>query len=212
MQKVLFLALVSMLCGFLSRAEGAEIELKGVMFADYYYVTSGSWERENGFRFRRIYLTYDLRWDDRFSGRVRLEANGPGFGSKEKMEPFVKHAFLRYRNRDRTLTFGLSGTPTWNVSERAWGYRSISKTIMDLRKIGSSADLGIAFGGKLDDAGKVSARVTIGNGSGQRAEGDAEKKTYALLHLRPAGSFETTAYLDWEDKTGGKIRSPMPVS
>ena len=32
---------------------------------------------------------------------------------------------------------GLSGTPTWAVSEEIWGYRSIRKTIMDLNKIAS---------------------------------------------------------------------------
>ncbi len=60
--------------------EGAEGKLKGYMFGDYYYVASGADEKENGFRFRRIYLTYGLKWDDQFSGRLRLETKDAGFG------------------------------------------------------------------------------------------------------------------------------------
>ena len=187
-------------------AEGAEGKLTGLMFGDYYYVVSGTEKEQNGFRFRRVYLTYDLKWDEQFSGRLRLEAKDAGFGKSDKMEPFVKHAYLCYHKNGREVYFGLAGTPTWNVSERVWGYRPISKTIMDLAKAGSSADIGIAFKGKLDESGKVNAQVTLGNGSGQSPEVDEGKKIYALLHLKPAGTFEATAYADWEGKAGGKDR------
>ena len=139
------------LFGFGNDIQGAESKLKGLTFFDYYYIVSGPDKKENGFRFRRVYLTYDLKWNDDYSGRVRLEAKDAGFGNTSKMKPFVKHAYLRYKKNSRAVYFGLFGTPTWNVSEQIWGYRPISKTIMDLHKIGSSADLGIGFKGKLDD-------------------------------------------------------------
>jgi len=142
----------------------------------------------------------------RYSGRLRLEAKDAGFGKTDKMVPFVKHAYLRYRKDGRAVYCGLFGTPTWNVSERVWGYRSISKTIMDLHKIGSSADLGVGFKGKLDDGGKVNAQVSVGNGSGQSPEVDNDKKFYGLLHLKPSGTIEATVYLDWEGKPGGQDR------
>ncbi len=202
----LFWSAVLASSGLAEPAEGAEGKLKGYMFGDYYYIASGAREKQNGFQFRRIYLTCDLKWDDRFSGRLRLEARDAGFGKKDKMVPFVKHAYLRSRKNDRALYFGLAGTPTWNVSERVWGYRSIQKTVMDLHKIGSSADLGVAFKGKLDEGGKVHAQVMLGNGSGQSPEVDNGKKVYVLLHLKPTGTFEATAYVDREGKAGGKDR------
>ena len=104
--------------------------MKGLTFFDYYYIASGPDKKENGFRFRRVYLTYDLKWNDDYSGRVRLEAKDAGFGNTSKMKPFVKHAYLRYKKNSRAVYFGLFGTPTWNVSEQIWGYRPISKTIM----------------------------------------------------------------------------------
>ena len=65
--------------GLFGTAEGVEGKIKGVAFGDYYYVASGTDKNENGFRFRRIYLTYDMKWNDRWSGRVRYEANDAGF-------------------------------------------------------------------------------------------------------------------------------------
>ena len=192
--------------GLSGPAQGAEGKIKGIAFGDYYFVASGSDKNENGFKFRRIYLTYDLKWNDRWSGRVRFEANDAGFGGEDKMRPFVKHGYLRYRANGRTVNMGLFGTPTWNVSERIWGYRSIAKTIMDMRKIGSSADLGVGYKGKLDGAGRLNVQLMLGNGSGQRPEADNGKKVYSLLHLKPTDVVEATVYLDWEDKPDGRDR------
>jgi len=200
-----FLLVLGMLWGANGQAKAAESTLKGVAFADYYYYATGTKKKQNGFEFRRIYLTYDLKWDDDFSGRVRLEMNDGGFGSGNKMEPFVKHAYVRYRKSGKALYMGLSGTPTWGVSEEVWGYRSVRKTIMDLNKIASSADMGLAFQGQLDGEGKVNAHVMLANGSGQASEGDNNKKIYALLHFKP-NALNATAYVDWEKRTGSQDR------
>jgi hypothetical protein len=189
-----------------SDSGAAEGKLKGYMFGDYYYIASGAEEKQNGFQFRRIYLTYNMKWDDAYSGRLRLEAKDAGFGETGKMEPFVKHAYLRYKKGGKSVYAGLSGTPTFNVSERIWSYRSISKTIMDLHKIGSSADLGVALHGRADAEGKLNYQLMLGNGPGQSAEVDNDKKIYGLLHLKPAGDFEATVYLDWEGQPGGQDR------
>ena len=191
------------------RADGAEGKLKGYMFGDYYYVASGADKKENGFLFRRIYLTYDLKWDDEFSGRLRLETKDAGFGKKDKMTPFVKHAYLRYKKDRHQVYIGLSGTPTWSVSEAVWGYRSIGKTIMDQNKIGSSADLGVALKSKLDQGGKANVTLMVGNGSGQGPEVDNGKKVYGQLHLKPAGGLQVALYGDWEGKPAGANRFTM---
>ncbi|MBT5830209.1 MAG: hypothetical protein HOH77_08440, partial [Candidatus Latescibacteria bacterium] len=47
---------LGMLFGY-GASEAAESKLKGVAFADYYYFASGAKKKENGFQFRRIYLT-----------------------------------------------------------------------------------------------------------------------------------------------------------
>ena len=184
------------------RGEAVESKLKGVMYADYYYNASGADKEQNGFQFRRVYLTFDLKWDDAFSGRVRLESKDGGFGSGKKMEPFVKHAYVRYQKDRHTLYMGLSGTPTWNITEGIWGYRPVEKTIMDRNKIASSADIGLAYHGRLDEEGKANVQVMLANGNGQVAENNNQKKIYGLIHFKP-GSLNLTAYGDWEKRAGG---------
>lgn len=205
MHKVFVLVLV--LGGLVLQGQvgAAESKLNGLAFADYYYYASGANKKQNGFQLRRIYLTYNLKWNDTFSGRVRLEANDAGFGSGQKMEPFVKHAYVRYRKNGKALYMGLSGTPTWGVSEGIWGYRPIRKTIMDLNKIASSADIGLAFHGQLDSEGKVNTQIMLANGNGQAAESDNNKKIYALLHIKPS-SLNATVYADWEKRAGSQDR------
>ena len=120
LQQVLFWSTVLACSALAGLAEGAEGELKGLMFGDYYYIASGANKKENGFQFRRIYLTYDPKWNDHFSGRLRLEAKDAGFGSKDKMEPFVKHAYLRYRKNDRSVSQAICGSiPAWGSSRWA---------------------------------------------------------------------------------------------
>ena len=180
--------------------------IKGYMFGDYYYIASGPDKKENSFQFRRIYLTFDKKWDDRFSGRFRLESNDAGFGNGGKMNPAVKDAWLRYRKNDRTLVIGLSPTPTWSFTEEVWGYRSIEKTLMDLSKIGSSRDLGVSFTTPLDSQGKVSAMVMFGNGNSNRSEINNDKKGYLRLKINATETAGVTAYVDYESRPGDKDR------
>lgn len=174
-------------------------KLSGYMFGDYYYVAaaaSDSREGENALQFRRMYLTYDKGIDDGLSTRLRLEANDAGYGSGAKMVPFVKHAYLKWSKYlgSADLYLGLSGTPTWALAESVWGYRSIEKTVLDLNKIGSSADLGVALKGK---AGRLSYFTMLGNGPGQKSEDDNGKKVYASVSMAPGEGLVVEGYADY---------------
>ncbi len=195
----LFLLLV------MGTANAAENKLVGLVFGDYYYIASGAKKKQNGFEIRRIYLTYDVKWNEAFSGRVRIEANDAGFGSGQKIEPYVKNAYLRYRKDGRALFMGLSGTPAFAISEGVWGYRTIEKMMMDLNKVVATTDLGVTFQGRLDQKGRVNVHMMLANGSGQNSENDNNKKIYGLMHVKP-GAFEATVYADWENRTGDTDR------
>ncbi len=174
------------------RAHAADSKISGVMFADYYSVLSADAgeaklpEKQNAFQLRRVYFTYDRPVSDRFDVRVRFEANDAGFGSGDKMVPFVKNAYLQWKGAlGGDLYIGASGTPTWELAEKVWGYRSIEKTVLDLNKIGSSADIGLALKGH---AGRASYHVMVANGPGQKSESDNGKKLYASVQLQPGES------------------------
>jgi len=192
--------IVILIFGLYGMQVGAS-NLSGYMVGDYYYVVSSpdeGKEGENAFRFRRIYLTSDWAIDDRFSSRLRFEARDAGWGKSEKIVPFVKHAYLKWRNAfgGADLYLGLSGTPTWSISEKTWGYRSVEKTILDLNELGPSADMGVRVKGKL---GGLAYNVMVGNGTGGKSEGDQQKKFYLSFSHRVGESVNAEIYFDYNE-------------
>ena len=188
---------------FAAQAEGGKI--KGVMFGDYYYVLAADEadakqpSKRNAFRFRRLYFTYQKDVATDFAIRFRLEAKDAGFAQGAKMEPFVKHGYLQWKKGlgDADVYLGLSGTPTWAVAEKVWGYRSIAKTVLDWNKIGSSADLGAALKGA---AGQLNYHLMVGNGTGQKPEDDHGKKFYGSLSFKAADRLILEGYADFNAK------------
>ena len=192
---------------FAARAEGGTI--KGVMFGEYYYILAADEtdakqpRKRNAFRFRRLYFTYQKDIATDFAIRFRLEAKDAGFAQGAKMEPFVKHGYLQWKEGlgDADIYLGLSGTPIWAVAEKVWGYRSIAKTVLDWNKIGSSADLGAALKGA---AGRLHYHLMVGNGPGQGPEDDHGKKFYGSLSFKAADRLILEGYADFNARPAGR--------
>ena len=207
MKKTMTLGVLILGWVFAARAEGGTI--KGVMFGEYYYIlvadeTDAKQPRKrNAFQFRRLYFTYQKDIAADFAIRFRLEAKDAGFAQGAKMEPFVKHGYLQWKKGlgDADVYLGLSGTPTWAVAEKVWGYRSIAKTVLDWNKIGSSADLGAALKGA---AGQLSYHLMVGNGPGQKPEDDHGKKFYGSLSFKAADRLILEGYADFNAKPAGR--------
>src|SRR5258707_5106243 len=183
----------------------AKGKLSGEMYFDYFYniqQRDTSKKDLNGFQFRRIYFTYDYAIASNFDTRFRVEVDQSALTSNGKIGEFVKEAFLKWKNvfEGSDLITGLSPTPTWYVSEDAWGYRSLEKTIMDLRGIGSRTDLGVDLKGKLSEDGMFNYFLKIGDNSGQTPETDKFKRYYAMIHIKPGANVQLSlnAYLDAE--------------
>jgi hypothetical protein len=186
-------------------AINAQPKFSGLMYGDYFYnaaVSDSSKANLNGFQFRRIYITADYTISDSYDARFRMEsdqsANSNTAGGK--LGVMVKDAWLRWKNifSGSDLIFGLSPTPAFDVSEGAWGYRSLEKTIMDLRGIVPSRDLGIDLKGKITGDGSVKYWVKIGNNSSNGPETDKYKRYYALLQITPVTNFMFTVYGDYQ--------------
>ena len=207
MKKMMTLGVLILGWGFAARAEGGTI--KGVMFGEYYYILAADEtdakqpRKRNAFRFRRLYFTYQKDIATDFAIRFRLEAKDAGFAQGAKMEPFVKHGYLQWKKGlgDADIYLGLSGTPTWAVAEKVWGYRSIAKTVLDWNKIGSSADLGAALKGA---AGQLNYHLMVGNGPGQKPEDDHGKKFYGSLSFKAADRLILEGYADFNAKLAGR--------
>jgi hypothetical protein len=112
----------------------------GYAFGDYYYFIEdhrSDLVDQRGFWFRRIYLTYDYKINKQFSSRLRLEmSNEFDFSSAVAMTAFVKDAWLKYKFSNQQIILGISPTPTFQIIEKIWRYRSVEKTpeILDLQE------------------------------------------------------------------------------
>lgn len=159
-------------------------KISGYMFGDYYYVVANhneELEDNNGFWFRRIYLTYDHGLSEDFAVRFRIEMNSAGdFSSQSKLTPVVKDAYLKWKHARHRILVGISSTPTWAVVEKVWGYRSVEKTPLDLQRFGSSRDFGLAIKGSLDQQQRWNYHFMFANGSSNGSENNKGKKCSLL--------------------------------
>lgn len=186
-------------------------KISGYTFTDYFYnvqrddaigtfsnVATPGAEDFNGFLIRRLYFTYDDDISPDFTARFRLEADTGTVATNNKISVFVKDAYLTWKNAIgmQNLTFGMQPTPAFEVSEAAWRYRSLEKTIMDLRGIVPSRDIAVSLKGRIDGAGKFEYWVMAGNGSGNTPETDKFKRFYFHTHWKPTEKFQATLYQD----------------
>ena len=188
-----------------------KISFSGTVFSDYSYQVSSpddGAKGENGFGFRRVYLTADYKMSDKFSGRFRLEGADDATNAQGKPAPFVKDLYLRWNDAfgdSHRVTFGLTSPPMWTAAESQWGYRSLEKTIQDRIKIASSRDIGIVVDGPVSD--KVRYAIMVANNSGGKAETDKYKRVYGQLDFRPADNIRATLGADYYQLEGGSSTS-----
>ncbi len=177
------------------------------VFGDYSYNTvhdtsaaianaavGGGGRNFNAFQFRRIWFTHDNPISKKFSTRFRIDGTT---GS-----PIVKDAFVRWKSvfSGSDLCIGLQLTPAYEISSKAWGYRALEKTIMDLHGIVSSRDLGISLRGTIDGHGALNYWVMVGNNSGTGVETDRYKRFYANVEIHPLERLLVTFYADYSMK------------
>ena len=162
-----------------------------------YFKPDNSLNNVEKFQFTRFYFTYDKQLTENLAVRYRLDADRE---ADDKMRPFLKHAYISWANliSDAKIYIGMQQTPNWSsYSEKYWGHRGVEKTIQDLHKLGSAADLGIGLVGKFSDS--YGYHVLLANGSGYtKPENDNYKKTSGLLWIKPAGNLVGTVYADFE--------------
>jgi len=181
------------------------IKISGLAFGDFFWMAANhneSLKDNNGFWFRRLYLTFDKAMTEQLDMRLRFEMNSAGdFTSDNRLEPFAKDAWVRWKFTDQHQThLGLSPTPTMNVVDEIWGYRFLEKSVLDLQRIGATRDLGVAFRGSVGTGQKVRYHFMFGNGSSTRGEIDRGKGTLASLGYYPNDSLVLEFYSDYDNR------------
>lgn len=151
----------------------------------------------NAFQFRRIYLGYDYNITKKFSAELLLSAednfpgeNPPSISSNAssgdllangKEAFFIKLANVKWKNvwNGTDLVIGMQGTPTFaNLTEKVWNYRSVERTIVDIRRT-PSYDMGIALNGTFDPSTKnFGYDVLVANGTSDKPAASSFKWFY----------------------------------
>jgi hypothetical protein len=168
-------------------------KIYGYAFGDYFYKMhadsagrgnsqySNMPETTNGFELRRVYLGYDYNISERFSTELLLAYEGQTLSDNATRTTYLKTANVRWKNiyKGADILFGLQGTPAFPMlTEKVWGYRSIEKTIYDMRKGAPSNDLGIGIQAKIGADGNYGYDLLVANGAGNKIETDIFKKFY----------------------------------
>lgn len=147
----------------------------------------------NSFNFRRVYLGYDYQFTPNISSQLIL-AHESGFEAStsntdiltdNNRAVYIKAMNIRFKNviPRATIVAGQQATPTFStLTESVWGYRSIEKTIADMRGFSSSTDLGVGVFGKIGKNENVGYDVLVGNSNGAKLENNNFKKIYTSLY------------------------------
>ena len=188
------------------KEEESSGKFSGYMFGDYYYFFDNHKPELNdqrGIWFRRIYFTYDYKINSSFSTRLRLEmGNEFNFEEAKTMIPFVKDAWFKYKFSNQSFIIGISPTPTFQILEKMWGYRAVEKTPLDLQRMASSRDFGLALKGKFDEKGMFKYHIMFSNGSSNKQEIDKGKSGLLALAFYPIKEFVIEVYGDYADHAG----------
>lgn len=197
-------------------------KLWGYVFGDYYFKASGDSaggssqyagypNSYQAFEIRRAYLGYDYTFNEKFTSQFLLEGNDKILTST-RLGVFIKTAFVEWKAFEQvSFAIGLVPTPTWSwaLNEKAWNYRSVEKTIIDMRGLGNASDLGVSARGKFDKAGNYGFGLMIGNGNGQKPEFNKFKKYYGTLFAKPVKGLQLELYGDYEPNYDEKNKTTI---
>lgn len=169
-------------------------------FADFHNTAVDGSQDFQGFILRRAAINYDKDISEKFSARFRLEADSKSNSSNGKIGVFVKDAYLKWKNifEGSDLILGIQPTTSFEVAEKYWGYRSLEKTIQDLRGFVQSRDFGVALRGKISETANINYAVMIGNNNGNNPETDKYKRYYFAVDLKPGENFIVALTADFK--------------
>ena len=146
------------------------------------------------FQIRRAYLGYNYDISPKFSAELLLAAEDdiyPGSVGNQtttgdvlldnKFAPYLKLANIRWKNiyPGADLVLGQVATPAFPLlSESTWGYRSVERTVADIRRT-PSFDQGLTLQAHFGKDANYGYNLMVGNGTSAVPENDAFQWFYA---------------------------------
>jgi hypothetical protein len=151
-------------------------------------------QTRSSFQFRRIYVGYDYNISKKFSAEFLLAAEDDFAGGdllvNNKFTPYIKYMNIRWKDfvfKGNDLVVGLSPTPAYPyLAESIWSYRSIERTVSDIRRT-PSFDFGASLQGRFFNETKTASygyNLMVGNGQSAKPENDIFKWFYGDAFVR----------------------------
>jgi hypothetical protein len=148
----------------------------------------------NKFELTRAYLGYTYNFNEKLSGRITYDVGNPGVG-KFQMTALLKFAYLQFRKNNFCITGGMIPTTLFDLADKKWGYRYISKSFQDEYGLGSSADLGIS--GEYAINKWLTADAILSNGEGyKQMDSDSVLKGGIGLTFLPLKNITVRGYIE----------------
>ncbi|MCX8010501.1 MAG: hypothetical protein N3A61_05065 [Ignavibacteria bacterium] len=189
-----FITLV-LLVGVSNLFSQTNFKLSGLTYFDYFYNIQRNEGKvnekdEQGFQFRRVWLTSDFNVSDKLSARLRIESDGGVFNDSAKknfrFNVFLKDVYVNYKFAEQSEMYaGMIPTPIFEIEEQYWGYRSVEKILADLKGFSPISDLGISIRGSALEKKSFKYWLMVGNNSVHSAESDKYKRFYSQFSYLP---------------------------
>ncbi|OYT15619.1 MAG: hypothetical protein B7C24_12010 [Bacteroidetes bacterium 4572_77] len=159
------------------------------------------------FELRRVYLGYQFDLGDHFSTKIQLDIGSPNDVVDDELKKrfaYFKNAYLQYKKGKIKVQFGIISTAQFKAQEQIWGHRYIQKTVIDLNKMGSSADLGMAVYYKATDYLSFDLGLLNGESYGSIQNDSALKLAFGTT-IKPIKGLQLRFYGDVVQKTETQI-------
>ena len=197
----------SILCAFILTGvssfaqENKEFKITGspiiTVFSDF-HSGLGKHNKISGFELTRAYLGYQFNLNEKLSGRVIIDAGAASsdrFLERQGRDIHLKNALLNWKEDRVTISAGLVGTKQFDIQNKHWGHRYISRSFQDLYKFGPSADLGVIV--SYAYSSWLNADFSLTNGEGYKnLNADNKYSSGAGITVMPVKGLTLRVYGD----------------
>lgn len=167
----------------------------------------GNQKDDTGFDIKRAIIGYNYKFTPSISAQVVIDG-ASGKSSTNKLEVYLRNAFVKWKQDNFDINFGLTGLPQFKTQEDYWGHRYVYKSFQDENSMGSSIDLGIS--GAYTFNSNITADLSFTNGSGyKKIEKSGSKKVGLGINLSPVKGWMIRVYGDVYNESE-KMRGTLP--
>lgn len=210
MQRLLFLIFTLYISINLYSQDSLQFKPSGKIIARGFFDYSkgfGSANKESGFDLTRAFLGYNYQITPTLQAQVIIDG-ASGKNENGKLEPYVRNAFIRWKDKGFDISVGEIGLLQFSTQEKYWRYRYVLKSFQDLNKMAPSVDLGVTAQYTINNF--LSADVSLTNGEGYKKIEQNNSNRYALgLNVKPTKETLFRVYADIYND-GEDLRDKLP--